>query len=70
MDKKDKQIRIRNKLKEIKPYWCRNLIVVIEDPDNFMNIGTIIRNVNALGVEKTYIVDQNHKIPDMDNCIN
>lgn len=64
MDKQEKKNRIRNKLKEIKPYWCKNLIAVIENPDNFINIGTIIRNVNALGVEKTYVVDPNHKLPD------
>ena len=28
------------------------------------NIGTIIRNVNALGVEKTYIIDPKHELPD------
>lgn len=64
MENLEKKNRIRKKLKEIKPYWCRNLIAVIEDPDNFINIGTIIRNVNALGVEKTYIVDPSHKLPD------
>ena len=28
------------------------------------NIGTVIRNVNALGVEKTYIVDSRRSLPD------
>lgn len=28
------------------------------------NIGTILRNVNALGVEKTYIVDEKKSLPD------
>jgi tRNA (guanosine-2'-O-)-methyltransferase len=35
----------------IKPFRCKNLIAVIEDPQNPRNIGTVIRNVNALGVE-------------------
>jgi len=48
----------------IKPYRCKNLIAVIEDPNDMKNIGTIIRNVNALGVEKAYIVDPKKKLPD------
>lgn len=48
----------------IKQYRCKNLIAVIEDPHDVKNIGTIIRNVNALGVEKTYIVDPKKKLPD------
>lgn len=48
----------------IKPYRCKNLIAVIEDPHDIKNIGTIIRNVNALGVEKAYIVDPKKKLPD------
>lgn len=48
----------------IKQYRCKNLIAVIEDPHDLKNIGTIIRNVNALGVEKTYIVDPKKKLPD------
>ena len=49
---------------KIKEYRCKNLIAVIEDPHDIKNIGTIIRNVNALGVEKTYIVDPMKKLPD------
>lgn len=48
----------------VKQYRCKNLIAVIEDPKDIKNIGTIIRNVNALGVEKTYIVDPRKKLPD------
>ena len=49
---------------EIKPYRCKNLIAVLENPTDIMNIGTVIRNVNALGVEKVYIVDPRHALPD------
>ena len=28
------------------------------------NIGTVIRNANALGVEKVYVVDPRHTLPD------
>ncbi len=49
---------------EIKSYRCKNLIAVIEDPHDIKNIGTVIRNVNALGVEKAYIVDPRSALPD------
>lgn len=54
----------RNRADLIKPYKCKNLIAVIENPTDIKNIGTIIRNVNALGVEKTYIVDPKKKLPE------
>ncbi|WMI68521.1 TrmH family RNA methyltransferase [Mangrovimonas sp. YM274] len=33
------------------------LIAVLENPNYIMNIGTVIRNVNALGVDKLYVID-------------
>jgi tRNA (guanosine-2'-O-)-methyltransferase len=48
----------------IKPFRCKNLIAVIEDPQNPRNIGTVIRNVNALGVDKVYVVDPRGVLPD------
>ena len=53
----------RLKADVIKPFRCKNLIAVIEDPHNILNIGTVIRNVNALGVEKAYIVDPRNALP-------
>ncbi|HEX2811500.1 MAG TPA: RNA methyltransferase [Sphingopyxis sp.] len=47
----------RKRADDIKQFRCKNLIAVIEDPQNPRNIGTVIRNVNALGVEKVYVVD-------------
>jgi tRNA (guanosine-2'-O-)-methyltransferase len=55
---------VRERAKAIRPYRCKNLIAVIENPSDIKNIGTIIRNVNALGVDKTYIVDPKNKLPD------
>ena len=49
---------------EIKAYRCKNLIAVLEDPHDIRNIGTVIRNVNALGVEKAYIIDPRRALPD------
>lgn len=55
---------VRARANAIKPFVCKNLIAVIENPSDFKNIGTIIRNVNALGVEKVYIVDPHNALPD------
>ena len=54
----------RQRADEVKPYRCKNLIAVLENPSDMKNIGTVIRNVNALGVEKTYIVDSQRALPD------
>mgnify|MGYP003700450753 CR=1 FL=1 len=60
--KKKTSARIR--ADKIQEYRCKNLIAVIEDPKDIKNIGTVVRNVNALGVEKTYIVDPKKSLPD------
>ena len=49
---------------EIKAFRCKNLIAVLENPHDIRNIGTVIRNVNALGVEKVYIVDPDRALTD------
>lgn len=49
---------------EIKDFRCKNLIAVIENPSDMRNIGTVVRNVNALGVEKVYVVDERRSLPD------
>ena len=54
----------RRRADEIKAFRCKNLIVVIEEPENPRNIGTVIRNVNALGAEKVYVVDPRRVLPD------
>ena len=64
MDKKNKKSTARQRADEIKQFRCKNLIAVLENPSDIKNIGTAIRNVNALGVEKTYIVDKRHSLPD------
>jgi len=55
---------LRARADNIKDFRCKNLIVVIEEPDDIRNIGTIIRNVNALGVEKAYVVSAQGTLPD------
>lgn len=54
----------RKRADEIKPFRCKHLIAVIENPADVKNIGTVIRNVNALGVEKVYVVDSRRSLPD------
>lgn len=55
---------LRLRADAIKDYRCQNLIAVIENPKFIRNIGTVIRNVDALGVEKTYIVDPRKALAD------
>ena len=55
---------VRKRAEEIKAFRCKNLIAVIENPTDIKNIGTVIRNVNALGVEKVYVVDPHQQLPD------
>jgi len=55
---------MRQRADAIKPYRCKNLIAVLENPNDIRNIGTVIRNVNALGVEKTYVIDPRRALPD------
>jgi tRNA (guanosine-2'-O-)-methyltransferase len=54
---------LRHKADKIKIGRCKNLIAVLEEPSDQKNIGAVIRNINALGVEKLYIVDPNNVIP-------
>lgn len=55
---------VRQRAATIKPFRCENLIAVLENPTDIKNIGTVIRNANALGVEKVYVVDPRHALPD------
>jgi tRNA (guanosine-2'-O-)-methyltransferase len=54
---------LRARADKIKDFRCKNLIAVIEEPDDIRNLGTIIRNVNALGVEKAYVVSSKNWLP-------
>ena len=54
---------VRQRADAIKEFRCKNLIAVIEDPEDVKNIGTVIRNVNALGVEKAYVISDKDSLP-------
>ena len=64
IEEKKQKPSVRRRANEIKEFRCKNLIAVIEAPSDIKNIGTIIRNVNALGVEKIYVVDPRKALPD------
>lgn len=51
-----KRKSLRQKADAIKPMRCKNLIAILENPKDARNIGTFLRNVNAFGVDKAYIV--------------
>lgn len=55
---------LREKADRAKQYRCKTLIVVLENPANYQNIGTVIRNIDALGAGKLYIVDSRNILPD------
>lgn len=61
---KTEKSSLRQKADAIKEFRCKNLIWVLENPMDIKNIGTVIRNVNALWVEKLYIVDSRKSLPD------
>ncbi|MFC6327993.1 TrmH family RNA methyltransferase [Alloalcanivorax gelatiniphagus] len=63
-EEKKRKSSVRKRADEIKGDRCKNLIAVIEDPSDIRNIGTVIRNVNALGVEKVYVIDPRSALPD------
>lgn len=54
---------LRQRADEIKPHQCKNLIAVLENPKNINNIATVVRNINALGVEKLYVIDSLKRLP-------
>lgn len=63
-DQEKSKPAVRARADAIKAFRCKNLIAVLECPTDVKNIGTVIRNANALGVEKVYVVDPHHSLPD------
>jgi tRNA (guanosine-2'-O-)-methyltransferase len=55
---------LRIKADKAKQFRCKDLIVVLENPKNLENVGSVIRNIDALGAEKLYVVDGNNLLPD------
>lgn len=63
-DRASSKPTVRRRAEQIKQFRCKNLVAVLENPTDIKNIGTVIRNVNALGVEKVYVVDPQRSLPD------
>lgn len=57
-------LSLRLKANKIKKERCKTLIAVLENPKTLENIGSVIRNVDALGVSKLYVVDGNRLLPE------
>ena len=55
---------LRIKADNANKFRCKNLIAVLENPKNLENVGSTIRNVDALGVQKLYVIDGNNLLPD------
>ena len=64
LEDQSKKRALRKRADEVKDFKCKNLIVVLENPKTLKNIGSVVRNVNALGAEKVYIVDESGSLPD------
>lgn len=59
-----KKTPVRHRADAIKDFQCKNLIAVLENPNDVKNLATVIRNINALGVEKLYVVDSRRLFPE------
>lgn len=64
IETKQSKPSVRARANSIREFRCKNLIVVLENPEDIRNIGTVIRNVNALGADKVYVVDERRALPD------
>ena len=53
----------RRRADGIRPFRSRHLIAVIENPADMRTVGTVVGNVNALGVEKAHVVDTRGALP-------
>ncbi|WP_108658336.1 TrmH family RNA methyltransferase [Acuticoccus kandeliae] len=64
IEEKRSKPSVRKRAAAIKPFRCKHLVAVLEEPTDIANIGAVVRNANALGVEKVYIVDPRGSLPD------
>lgn len=52
---------LRQKANKAQKTRCRTLLCVLENPGSLVNVGAVIRNVDALGIAKLYIVSSTFK---------
>lgn len=55
---------LRIKANKAKQFRCKDFIIVLENPKNLQNIGTVLLNIDALGAEKLYVVDGHNILPE------
>lgn len=54
---------LRTRADRVRYLRCKNVVVVVEEPDDIINVGTVIRNVNALGADKVYVISSKNAAP-------
>ena len=54
---------LRIKADRPKKYRCKNLFVVLENPNTIENVASTLRNIDALGAEKLYVIDGYNLLP-------
>lgn len=54
---------LRQRADKCKSFRCKNLVAVLENPKTIENIGSTIRNADAFGVEKIYVIDGAKLLP-------
>jgi tRNA (guanosine-2'-O-)-methyltransferase len=63
-------VAIRDRIKEVKHLQNKYFICVLENPKDIVNIASAIRNISAFGVEKLYVIGNNHIVKDFETSRN
>ena len=63
LEKKSKP-GVRRRADEIAQFRCKNTVAVLENPAKLVNLASVIRNVNAMGIEKVFVIDHAQSLPD------
>lgn len=63
MDNYNSRTGLRNKANFSKQFRCNTLTCVLEKPKEIVNICSVIRNIDTLGVGKLYIIDSKNVFP-------
>jgi tRNA (guanosine-2'-O-)-methyltransferase len=58
---------VRERIREVKHLRNRYFICVLEKPTDIMNIASTLRNVEAFGIEKLYLVGNKHVFRDFES---
>ncbi len=65
LEKKMSSLRVRaNKAQQFR---CKNLVCVLENPSNLENVGSVVRNIDALGVTMLYVVSTRFRAEDLNH---